>query len=132
MYSTAGVSAVSGTTSCCSQTFSNSVFGWLMGSLELAGLRQLTAATRGADMSTGVEPAPLVRRLAGEQAEERRLQRFGDRPALAVADRQAIHRADRRDLRRRAGQEDLVREVQQLARNRLSRALRARARAPGA
>src|SRR5262245_41494782 len=44
----------------------------------------------------GFEPALLVRRLAVEQAEERRLQRFSDRTAFARTDSDAIYRAHRR------------------------------------
>src|SRR3989440_8864259 len=64
-----------------------------------------------------VEPAPLVGRLAGEQAEERSLQRFRDGSALARTDCQAIHRADRSDLDRGAREERLIGNVQQLSRD---------------
>src|SRR5438067_13041391 len=52
-----------------------------------------------------VEPAPLVGRLAREQAEERVLQRLGDRSPLAGADRQPVDRANGGDLHRGAGEE---------------------------
>ena len=48
-----------------------------------------------------------------------RLHRFGDRAAAAVADRDLVHRADRRDLDRRADEERLVGDVEHLARQHL-------------
>ena len=40
-------------------------------------------------------------------------------PRAPAADRDLVHRADRRDLRRRAGEEELVGDVQHLARDAL-------------
>ena len=62
-------------------------------------------------------------------AEETLLQRLGDRPARAVADRDLVDRADRRDLDRRAAEEHLVGQVEELARQRLPRGPRSRGRA---
>src|SRR5690606_17486072 len=66
-----------------------------------------------------LEPTPLVRGLARKQSEERRLQRFRDRSAASAADRDAVDRTHGRDFRRRARQENLVSEIEQLARQRL-------------
>src|SRR5512138_107723 len=66
-----------------------------------------------------LEPTPFIRGLPREQSEERRLQRFRDRATTAASDRDAIDRTHGCDFGRRAGQEDFVREIEQLARQRL-------------
>src|SRR6187402_266204 len=66
--------------------------------------------------SERLEPAPTVGRLAAEQAEVELLQATGDRAALAVADLLAVDRADRRDFSGRAAHQDLIGEVEVLAR----------------
>src|SRR3954466_6256126 len=62
------------------------------------------------------EPAVDVGDAAVDDVEERVLQPLGDRTALAGADRDAIDRSDRRDLRGRADDEDFVGGVERLAR----------------
>src|SRR5208282_2972917 len=109
MYRTAGVSAVSGTTMCRSQILSYSV------------------RMRGSDGGSHprlrlhvdvVEPVVFIGGAAIKQTEEGLLQAFGDWPAPAGANLDAIDRADRRDLYRRAAEEQLIGQVQQLARHR--------------
>ena len=57
--------------------------------------------------------APLI------DVEERLLDGLGDRAALALADRDLVDRPDRRDFDRRAHEEGLVGDVEQLARQQL-------------
>src|SRR5262245_12721554 len=66
-----------------------------------------------------LQPAPFVRGLAREQTEESCLDRLGDRAALAGADGDLVHRPYWLDFSRRAGHEDLVREIQELTWQRL-------------
>src|SRR5690606_12928509 len=63
------------------------------------------------------QPALVLRVLAGDEVEEGRLQRPGDRAAAAAADLAAVDLADRRHLGGRAGEEDLVGDVQLVARD---------------
>ncbi len=62
---------------------------------------------------------------AVEEPEEQVLELLGDRTALAFADGNLVDGAHWRDLRSGAGQEHLVGDVQQLARNVLLEDLRA-------
>ena len=65
------------------------------------------------------EPAELVGDPALDHVEERPLQGLGDGTARPAADHDLVDGADRRDLGRRAGEEDLVGDVQHLARHAL-------------
>src|SRR5687768_105924 len=58
-----------------------------------------------------LQPAPLVGRLAAEQAEERLLEHRCDRAAAAGANRQAVDRADGRDLGGGAGEKHLISHI---------------------
>src|SRR5262245_24931068 len=62
-------------------------------------------------------PAVLVGHAALDDFEERPLERLGHGAAGALAHRDLVHRADGRDLRRGAREEQLVGQVQQLARD---------------
>src|SRR5688572_27740222 len=61
------------------------------------------------------EPVAVLVRLAGDAVEERLLQLFRDRAALAAADRAVVELADRRYLRGGAGEESLVGAVHLVA-----------------
>src|SRR5262249_20755257 len=61
-------------------------------------------------------PAVLVLELALDRAEESLLDALRNRPAAAGADGLAVDAADRGELARGAGEEQLVRRVQHLAR----------------
>src|SRR5262245_2718748 len=63
-----------------------------------------------------LEPAPPILGLAAKQAEKRLLDRGGDWAALARADREAVDRTNGRDLGGGAGEEQLVGQVERLAR----------------
>src|SRR5450755_3572812 len=64
-----------------------------------------------------VEPGPGIGGGTREQPEECPLQLLGDRAAATRADCNAIDRADRRDLGGRAGEEQLIGQVEHLAWN---------------
>src|SRR5690606_10950039 len=115
----AGVSSDSGRTTCASQTFSNSDLGCisLSSGIEPRSDRDGPSGALRAVRQNGLVPAPSILGRAVDETEEHRLQLLRDRPALAGADLDAIDRADGRDLRGRAGQKHLVREVEQLARD---------------
>src|SRR6187399_1628845 len=106
MKRTAGVSAVSGTTTWSSQTFSNIV-------LDMSA-RDDRPRGRHVDI---VEPAVLVLRLALHEAEVGRLQFRRDGSTLAVADLDRIDRADGGDLGRSAREKQFVGHVEHLARD---------------
>src|SRR6185437_8883803 len=72
-------------------------------------------AHRGGGRNRGA-PAVGVGGFAFGQGEEALLDGGGDRAAGAGADRNAVHGFDRRDLDRGAAEEDLVGDVQRLAR----------------
>src|SRR6185312_13815613 len=98
MYRTAGVSAVSATTWCWSQTFSNIVcgardIGECPGSTNRSGTRRGSAGH--VDV---VEPTPLVSRLTAKQSEESVHERFRHRAALAGPHVEPIDRANRGNL----------------------------------
>ena len=79
---------------------------------------------------TGVSQLCSSGRVTADDPEEALLQRRGDRPAPAVADRDLVDRSDRRDLDRRAAEERFVGQIEELARQRLLAHLEARGRAP--
>src|SRR5579863_1838647 len=130
MNSTAGVSALSGVTWWRSQTFSNIVCGARDIEYSVTPLAGRDRAASEGTPSGGdgarlrgrhidmIEPAPLVGRLAREQTEEGVLQGLRDRSPLAGPDGNPVHRADRRDFHRGAGEERFVREIKHLARDR--------------
>ena len=77
--------------------------------------RLLVAAGRFAHVD-GRQPAIFVRQFAAGDPEELFLDRFGDRAARAAAHLDLVHRPDRRDFRRRAGEEDLIRQMYSMSR----------------
>ncbi len=65
------------------------------------------------------QPVVLVRLLASDDGEELLLNSLGDGADGALADADLVHRTNRRNLRRGTGEEGLVRDVEQFARNAL-------------
>src|ERR1700745_150229 len=65
------------------------------------------------------KPVVAVRTRATHDAEELLGKLMRDRPGLAILDQDTVDRADGCDLSRGAGEEDLVRDVEDLARERL-------------
>ena len=68
------------------------------------------------EFSKRLEPAPLVSSASVEQAEKCVLKCGRDRSARTGADRDPVHRPDRRDFRRGSGEEDLIGDIEHLAR----------------
>src|SRR6185295_390366 len=63
----------------------------------------------------GVQPTRVLRVAALDHLEELLLELLGDRTGFALADRAAVHLADRRHFRRRAREEGLVGDVELVA-----------------
>src|ERR1017187_7697016 len=79
-----------------------------------ASLSMLALSHQGVDRR---EPAVSIHARAINHAEEFFLQPLGDGAPAAGADGDPVDRADRRNFRRRAAEENLVGDVQQFARN---------------
>src|SRR5688572_834109 len=61
------------------------------------------------------QPAVRIRGLAVDRVEEPALNRFGNRPAAAVADRNLVHRTYGRQLDGRTDEKDLICDVKHFA-----------------
>ena len=113
MKRTAGVDCVSATTTCSSQTFSKSVRAsrWFMGiqCYRSVGLGVAGSGNRG--RIYGFQPALGIFRTIVKKSEERRLKLFCDWSTPPRANLDTIDRSNRRDFCRRAGKEQLIREI---------------------
>src|SRR5438128_2313320 len=97
--------------SCCEGSGQCSGSAWAVTSTDLR------SSSDGSDILRldGREPMVVLAVAAVHDVEERRLDPLGDGPAGARADDAPVELADRRDLRRRSGEERLVADVDVVA-----------------